>query len=95
MQQTPGGQDRHGRGAAAEYGFAMVDVWRQGGGQDNSVRIRRDDRHLHRLGQGNVLVQVLLKLARGQGESPRVLRRLQLLREWSHEDIKQVFPRSS
>ena len=25
------------------------------------------------------------------GESPRVLRRLQLLREWSHEQVEQVF----
>ena len=25
-------------------------------------------------------------------ESPRFLRRLQTLREWSHEQIKQVFP---
>ena len=28
-------------------------------------------------------------------ESPRVLRRLQHLREWSHEKIKQVFPRGT
>ena len=28
-------------------------------------------------------------------ESPRVLRRLQLLREWSHEQVNQVFPRGS
>lgn len=27
-------------------------------------------------------------------ESPRDLRRLQLLREWSHEQVHQVFPRS-
>ena len=27
-------------------------------------------------------------------ESPRVLRRLQILREWSHEQNKQIFPRS-
>ncbi|MHB1176646.1 MAG: DEAD/DEAH box helicase family protein [Sulfuriferula sp.] len=27
-------------------------------------------------------------------ESPRVLRRLQILREWSHEQIEQIFPRS-
>jgi len=27
-----------------------------------------------------------------KGEPPRVLRRLQHLREWSHEQIKQVFP---
>ena len=27
-------------------------------------------------------------------ESPRVLRRLQLLREWSHEEINQIFPGS-
>ena len=25
-------------------------------------------------------------------ESPRVLRRLLILREWSHEQIKQIFP---
>ncbi len=28
-------------------------------------------------------------------ESPRVLRRLQILREWSHEQIESFFPRSS
>ena len=27
-----------------------------------------------------------------QAEPPRVLRRLQPLREWSHEQVKQVFP---
>ncbi len=27
------------------------------------------------------------------GESPRVLRRLQPLREWSHEQDEQIFPR--
>jgi len=32
---------------------------------------------------------------KGRYESPRVLRRLQLLRRWSHEEIKQVFPRSA
>jgi len=26
------------------------------------------------------------------GEPPRVLRRLQHLREWSYEQVKQVFP---
>lgn len=42
------------------------------------------------------------KIVKGQNhfllggyESPRVLRRLQILREWSHEQVKQVFPRST
>ena len=30
----------------------------------------------------------------GKTESPRVLRRLQILREWSHEQNNQIFPRS-
>jgi filamentous hemagglutinin len=33
--------------------------------------------------------------AEGKSEPPRVFRRLQPLREWSHEQVKQVFPRNA
>jgi len=36
-----------------------------------------------------------LKLQNIYSESHRVLRRLQFLREWSHEQEQQVFPRST
>ena len=45
------------------------------------------------LGDGTIVVsdtRTLYKI-----ESPRNLRRLQALREWSHEEIKQVFPRDA
>ena len=32
------------------------------------------------------------RLTNEETESPRVLRRLQLLREWSHEQVYEVFP---
>ena len=31
-------------------------------------------------------------LARAHFESPRILRRLQPLRKWSHEKVNQIFP---
>ncbi len=37
-------------------------------------------------------VQLLSRSLGDRGESPRVLRRLRLLREWSHEQVEQVFP---
>lgn len=46
------------------------------------------------LGVGKALVSHLLNEALAI-ESPRDLWRLQLLREWSYEQVKQVFPRSA
>lgn len=41
------------------------------------------------------LVPHLIKLVQTKPESPRVLRRLRFLREWSHEQEQQVFPGST
>ena len=39
--------------------------------------------------------ELLTNITKARIESPRVLRRLQFLREWSHEQEQQVFPRST
>ena len=43
---------------------------------------------------GEIYLSVLDTISQSENEieSPRVLRRLQYLRRWSHEQIKQVFP---
>lgn len=60
-----------------------------GGGDDTSGAWWNNPRNVNSIYAGANLAGIT------PSESPRVLRRLQVLREWSHEEIKQVFPRGS
>jgi len=64
-----------------------------------SSRMNLGIHHLYSACKAAARIEAVEKANKGQpfgefwdDESPRVLRRLQPLRRWSHEQIKQVFP---